>query len=149
MILDRLDRAERYFPLHPGFAEAFARLRGLDLATMSEGRHPLDGDRLWAIVNHTAGKGMDAVILESHRKFIDIQYIDAGVDRMGWRALADCTDVSVPYNEERDIVFFHGRPAAWFDVQPGQFAVFFPDDVHAPLAGSGPLRRAIIKVAVA
>ena len=41
------------------------------------------------------------------------------------------------------------RPAAWFPLGRGQFAVFFPDDAHAPLAATGSLHKVVIKVEVA
>ena len=52
MILDTLARADRYFALHPGFARAFAFLRGAGLDALVPGRHPIDGDALFAIVEH-------------------------------------------------------------------------------------------------
>jgi beta-galactosidase beta subunit len=33
-------------------------------------------------------------------------------------------------------------------VPRGSFAIFFPEDAHAPLAGRGALTKAIVKIAV-
>jgi YhcH/YjgK/YiaL family protein len=52
------------------------------------------------------------------------------------------------YSAERDIEFYSEQSTTWVDLRRGDFAIFFPTDAHAPLAGSGPLRKAIAKVAV-
>ena len=33
-------------------------------------------------------------------------------------------------------------------VSSGAFAIFYPEDAHAPLATSGPIHKAVVKVAV-
>jgi beta-galactosidase beta subunit len=44
--------------------------------------------------------------------------------------------------------FFYDRPTTWLTLSAGQFAVFFPEDAHAPLAGQGGVHKAVVKVAV-
>ena len=71
-----------------------------------------------------------------------------GDERFGWRPLEDCHEVAEPYNAERDLGFFADRPTVWLPLAAGQFAIFFPADAHAPLAGEGPVHKVVIKVAV-
>jgi biofilm protein TabA len=148
MMLDRLSQAARYAPVHPGFAAAFRFLRETNLAALAPGRHGLDGTRLYA--NHDLRTGVDrtGAVLEAHRRFIDVQYTLAGEERIGWRALSDCGSPRAPYDEARDIVFFDDPSESWIEVPPGSFAIFFPEDAHAPLAGTGLLDKIIVKVAV-
>ncbi|MDA8129415.1 MAG: YhcH/YjgK/YiaL family protein [Betaproteobacteria bacterium] len=148
MILDTLARADRYLALHPGFARAFAFLRGTDLDALAPGRHPIDGDALFAIVEHCEARPRDDAKLECHRRYIDIQLVLEGVDEMGWRPLADCSDPATEHDAARDIRFFNDAPAAWVATPPGAFCVFFPDDAHAPLTGTGRIRKIVVKVAV-
>jgi biofilm protein TabA len=54
----------------------------------------------------------------------------------------------VPYTAEREVMLFADRPETWFVVKPGSFTIFYPQDAHAPLAGSGETRKAVMKVAV-
>ena len=56
--------------------------------------------------------------------------------------------VSSPYDAEKDVQFFFDRPATWLAVTRGLFAVFYPEDAHAPLATLGPIHKAVVKVAV-
>lgn len=148
MILDLLENAERYEGAHPAFAEAFAFLRRPDLATLPVGRVELDGDRLFALVQRPEGRGHAGARLEAHRKYADIQYVLAGHEEYGWRALADAPAVTDPYTDQKDCELFGGAPTVWLPAPPGSFAVFFPTDLHAPLAGSGVLFKVVIKVKI-
>ncbi len=148
MILDRLSEAARYERLHPGFGAAFRFLRETDLAALAPGRHPLAGSHLYANHDLRIGVGREGAVLEAHRRFVDVQYTLGGLEIMGWRGLAECRCPRAGYDEERDIVFFDDAPESWFAVPPGSFAIFYPEDAHAPLAGQGGLDKIIVKVAV-
>ena len=36
------------------------------------------------------------------------------------------------YNAEKDITFYEGLATDYLTVKPGMFAIFFPEDAHAP-----------------
>ena len=148
MILDTLAEAARYARLHPGFARAFEFLFDAALAHREPGKHELDGQRLLVIVSHDPGRGRQGAKLESHRQYIDIQYVVRGTDDMGWRPLSECRQVESPYDPQRDVAFYADPPETWIRVPAGQFVVFWPDDAHAPLGGQGELIKAVMKVAV-
>jgi YhcH/YjgK/YiaL family protein len=154
MILDTLDRSDRYRALHPLFADAFGFLRGTDLHALETGRHAIDGERLFAIVEACAGRTRTEAKLECHRRYIDIQLVLEGVDEMGWKPLAGCVDPATDYDAARDIRFFNDAPSSWIATPPGAFCLFFPDDAHAPLVstlkgpGAGMIRKVVVKIAV-
>lgn len=148
MIVDYLQEANRYSPLHAGFADVFEFLRRADLAKLADGRHEIDGERLFAIVSRVEGRGREKALLEAHRRYIDVQFVISGQDCIGWMPTADCERVASPYDPEKDLEFFFDRPATWLAVSTGAFAIFYPEDAHAPLATSGPIHKAIVKVAV-
>lgn len=148
MILDRLENARRYVPLHPGFERAFEFLRQGDLEGLSAGRHDVDGDRVYAVVIQDEGLGRRKAKLEAHRKYIDIQFSPAGSDVIGWKSTGTCSETDRAYDEEEDAELFADEPEAWVTVAPGAFAIFFPEDAHAPMAAEGPLHKVIMKVAV-
>ncbi len=149
MLLVRLDQAARYAALHPGLADAFRFLRTTDLAALAPGRVELSPDRLYANIDRAEGRGRAGAALEIHRRFIDVQYTLAGMEEIGWRDLASCAEPEGAFDAGRDIGFFRDAPLSWIAAPPGYLAVFFPDDAHAPLAGTGPLRKVVMKVAVA
>ena len=148
MVLDVLANAHRYAPLHPAFARAFAFLASVDLDALSPGRNEIDGDAMFVILDRKDGRGRDGARLEAHRRYIDIQYTIGGEEEIGWSPLASCGPADAPFDDTKDIVFFGDRPSAWLHVPPGSFAIFFPEDAHAPLGGRGTLTKAIVKIAV-
>lgn len=148
MIIDAATSHQRYSALHPLFERAFRFLAESDLRALAPGRHAVDGDRLYLSIDHAQGRGREAARLEAHRRYIDIQYTIEGNEEIGWLPLAECGKPAAGFDETRDIAFFDRRPTTWLAVPAGLFAIFYPDDAHAPLAGRGPIRKAIMKVAI-
>lgn len=148
MICDLLVHAGRYHALHGGFPAAFAFLAKPGLSQLADGRYPIDGERVFAIVSRERGRRRDEAQLEAHRRYIDIQLVLAGNDDMGWRPLPLCRQTAIPYDAEGDIAFFGDPPLSWVTVGPGMFAVFFPEDGHLPLISHDVLHKVVVKVAV-
>ena len=148
IIVDRLDKAEHYFDMHPAFEKAFTFLRQNNLSELSLGRHEIDGDRLFCKISKCPGRKRTESRLEMHRKYIDIQYVIAGTDEMGWKPASECKVIDVPYNEDRDITYFKDESDSWTQVPAGSFAIFFPQDAHAPLVSDGEIHKVVVKVAV-
>jgi len=149
VILDRLDQCSRYETIHPLFAKAFEILRSTDWINEPPGKRAIIPDRLLVIVEDVDGRGRNAARLESHERFLDVQYIVRGEESIGWSHISDAGTPVEVYSAGKDIAFFNGVPQAWISVPPSHFVVFFREDTHAPLAGDGPLRKVIVKVAVA
>ncbi len=147
MILATLAEAERFFAQHRLFAQAFAFLRGTDMLSLEPGRHGVQGDELFAIVEACAGRTRAEAKLECHRRYIDIQLVLEGVDEMGWRPLAECRKPATDYDAARDIRFFDDPPSSWIATPAGSFCIFFPEDAHAPLVGEGMIRKVVMKIA--
>ena len=147
MVMDTIARGAVYEALHPAFPRAFQYLSGQDLAALPDGRYELDGDRLFVLVMTVDGRGREDAKPEVHRRYIDIQAVIRGEDVMGWRPLCGCTQ-PLGFDNAKDVGFFGDAPASWITVHEGSFALFYPEDVHAPLAGMGTVKKAVVKVAV-
>ncbi len=147
-IFDKLEAAERYYDRHPAFAKAFAFLRSSSLANLAPGKHEIEGDRLFCLISKSPGRKRSEAKLEAHRKYIDIQYIIAGADQIGWKPTAACASPETAYDPAKDIIFFKDPPRKWAKVSAGSFAIFFPRDAHAPLVSEGEIHKAVMKVAV-
>ena len=148
MILATLAQADRYAHLHPLFARAFVFLRDTNLMALEPGRHSVQGEQIFAIVEACEGRTRQEAKLECHRRYIDIQLVLEGVDEMGWKPLTECVDPVSDYNEARDIRFFNDPPSSWIATPAGSFCLFFPDDAHAPLVSRDPIRKVVVKIAV-
>ncbi len=148
MVLDRLDNAARYARLHPGLDAAFAFLQRADLAELPPGRHEIASGWLYAMIIQGEGKGTEGAKMEVHRQWVDLQFVLSGGDVIGWRATAECAQPEGDFDEEKDCGMFGDAPAAWIAVPPGAYAILFPEDAHAPMAGGGPVHKVVVKVAV-
>ena len=148
MIIDTIDNAHRYHDVHPLFARAFEFIRR-DLPSAPDGKGDI-AEGLKSIISTAPGKTAEASLakFECHNRNIDIQYCISGVETIGWRPRGSCTQPNGDFNEEKDVQFYHDAPHTFFQLQPGQFAVFFPEDVHAPMIGEGEIRKLVIKVSI-
>lgn len=147
-ITDQIENAEACFSLHPLLERAFAFLRAGLPADAPDGRVDIDGDRMFCLVSTGQGKGRADAKLEAHRRYIDLQFVLSGSDVMGWKPLKRCLSPESDFDAERDIVFFRDDAEAWRTVPEGFFALFFPEDVHAPMGGEGLIRKAVVKIEV-
>ncbi|HVT87074.1 MAG TPA: YhcH/YjgK/YiaL family protein [Chitinophagaceae bacterium] len=150
MIVDTIQNASRYFSVHPLFEKAFEYIRNTDLDNVEMGRYEIEGDNLKAIFSNK--KGMSAAEstakFECHDRYIDIQLCIRGNEQIGWKPRAKCIQFKGDYNPEKDVRFFADEPDMYFQLTDGQFAVFFPEDVHAPMIGDGEIKKLVIKVKI-
>ncbi len=148
MVIDRLEHIGKYASLHPSFARVAEFLESNDLENLETGKTELDGKQLWVNVTRTKPKTAEQARLEAHEEYIDIQIPVSGEEIMGYTPLCDCHTVSTPYNAEKDIVFFEGLAESYVTVRPGMFAIFFPQDGHAPGITPDGVKKIIVKVKV-
>jgi biofilm protein TabA len=151
MILDILPLWQRYAALHPRFAGAFAFLEQVTPET-ADGRHEIDGDAVYALVQRYQTRSAAGVQFEAHRRYIDIQFMVRGREVIQWAPLASLSEVTLPYDATKDAGLFLAT-AGMVPVRlaAGQFAILFPDDAHAPCcAWDDPedVLKVVVKVAV-
>lgn len=150
MIIDNLSNADKYFCLHPLFAKAFKYILSQNLETIEVGKYEIDGDNLKAIVSNKQGMtaSESAAKFECHDKHIDIQLCINGKEQIGWKPRNTCTQQKGEYNPEKDVVFYNDTPDMYFELKNNQFAIFFPEDVHAPMIGEGEIKKMVVKVKI-
>ena len=148
MILDTIANADKYAGLHPRFAKAFEFIRSKDFKNIEPGKFSIDGTDLHASVSEKDGVTAAEAKFEAHNNYIDIQVCPSGTEQIGWKPRNKCVDPKGEYNTEKDVIFFNDQPDTYFQLQEGQFAIFFPDDVHAPMIGEGPVKKLVVKVKI-
>lgn len=151
MIQDTLANAARYEALSPRFAGAFAFLRTVD-GTQAMGRHDIDGDNAFALVQTYATKPQDKALFEAHRKYIDIQFIYSGRETILWAPLNTMLEQTREYTAEKDAALWKLVPdVTELHMQPGHMAILYPEDAHAPCVQwekEEQVFKVVIKVAV-
>jgi YhcH/YjgK/YiaL family protein len=150
MIIDTLENAKLYSSCLDGRLQAALEyLAGRDCAALPVGRHDIDGKRIYALVQHYETRPGEDGVWEAHRRYADVQFVAAGVERLGYAPLGLLTPTQA-YAEDKDCALFAGS-GDFFTLRAGAFAVFFPQDAHMPCRAAGapaPVRKVVIKVAV-
>ncbi len=150
MIIDSLHNSQKYSSLHPLFASAFAFIRSADLASLAPGKFDIDGDKVRGIVSDKQGMtaAESTANFECHNAHIDIQVCIRGKETMGWKPRNSCVSPRGEYNFEKDVLFYDDAPDMFFGLTENQFAIFYPDDVHAPMIGEDVIKKLVIKVKI-
>ena len=146
MILDSLKNSEAYEKLHPLFKEAFDYLKSVDFSKAEVGKTELRGKDLFVMVSDSDMKAEADAKVEAHNKYIDIQLPIDKPETYGWKARAELKEEQESFNEEKDIQFFYDKGTTLVTAVPGDFAVFFPQDGHAPCIGEGKIRKVVVKI---
>ena len=149
MILDSLENTGRFETLHPLFRQSFDYFRSMNLSKMEDGDYTYgEHYEMRLTISSFKGKNKSDAIIETHRKYLDIQIPLIGIEKIGWKPLDQLAETTVDYDEKKDIAFYVDRPTAFTKIYPGQFAIYFPEDGHAPGIGQGFIRKAIIKIPI-
>jgi len=149
MIVDTIQNAGKYFSVHPLFEKAFEYINSTDLMNAADGKSDI-AEGLKAIFSNAPGKTKEASLskFECHNKNVDIQLCINGVETIGWKPREKCTAPNGEYNVEKDVQLYHDDADTFFRLTNGQFAIFFPEDVHAPMIGEGQIKKLVIKVSL-
>jgi YhcH/YjgK/YiaL family protein len=149
MIIDTVVNASKYTSLNPLFAKAFDYINQNDIANLPDGTTAID-EGLKVIVNTASGKTAEASLakFECHDKNIDIQICVKGLETIAWKPREKCVTPNGEYNPEKDVRFFSDAPDMFFQLTDGQFGIFYPEDVHAPMIGEGEIKKIVIKVKI-
>jgi len=152
MILDLCEKWTDYaYGKEEILAEAFSFLASLE-PDCEEGKYEIMGDDMFALVQSYDTKNIADCKLETHHKFIDIQTLLVGSERMFYSAvnsLENCDE----YNSENDVAFYtyEADNAVEYALTPGVFTIFFPNEGHMPgiafNSGSAPVKKVVIKIA--
>lgn len=148
MIVSNLQNSRRVESLHPLFKTLFDYVKSHDLLHADLGRIELKGDELFINNVNPECLPADKQVLELHRDYIDVHILLEGAERIGWKAIEDLTTEVKPYEKEGDCALYSDVPTAFVDLLPGQFAIVYPEDPHAPIIGMGKIRKLIGKVRI-
>jgi len=149
MIVDTLKNSNKYTSLHPLFAKAFDFISQKDLLNLEDGKFEI-AEGLKLIVINGQGKTKETSLekFECHDKNIDIQICVNGLETIAWKPREKCEIPNGDYNSEKDVRFYNDVPDMFFQLTNNQFAIFYPEDVHAPMIGNGEIKKLVFKVKI-
>lgn len=149
--IDKVQFAKQYHLNQAAWDKAFAYIRNTDLTKLTNGRHVIDGTNVFAIVTEAPTKDYCKTAFESHQKYIDLQYVISGEEKMAKAPLTSVT-IDKPYNEAADIAYYTGEGKI-YKVPAGTFMLFFPANAHRPNitspGGNKVVKKIVIKINVA
>lgn len=152
MILDNMKNCELYFGVNKKFQKAFDFIKTAVAENKPVGKYEIDGDELYASVQSYDSKLAENAKFEGHKRYIDIQYIIKGTEQM---QVADISKMqtNTEYNETKDCVFYeNSNEASVLIVGEGEYAIFFPHDIHRPGMSINetpmPVEKIVVKVKI-
>ena len=138
MILDKIQNRFVYESVHRNFGLAFDMIENAIKNGLPAGKYVFEdtskvkeGD-LWISVQEYETRPREEKKFEGHRDYIDIQFIVSGHEVM------ECCDVTrmeekTEYDAVKDVQFFAPKgESSVLALQAGDWAIFFPDDIHMP-----------------
>jgi YhcH/YjgK/YiaL family protein len=149
--INKVEFARQYRINKVYWDKAFAFLKEQNLQTIAKGKYPIDGDNVFASVTEDPSKDFDKTNWESHRKYIDIQCVLAGEEKMGKWPVAEVTSITRPYDETKDVANYTA-PGKFYIIPAGTFIIFFPGEAHRPNitpGGNKVVKKLVIKVRAA
>jgi biofilm protein TabA len=145
--LNKISFAQQYHKNKAEWDKMFAFLRDSNLITLKPGKYLIDSDNVYAIITEAPSKTFDQSAWESHRKYIDLQYVIAGKEKIGLVQISSAT-VTKPYDESKDFANYSAE-GKYYVAKPGTFFLFFPEDVHRPnieVKGYDVVKKLVIKI---
>jgi len=146
MIMDQLANGLCYAAIDTRLARAIAFLQRADLAALPDGRHDLDGDAIYALVQHYDSKLPDQGRWEAHQRYADLQIVVQGQERMGCGQIARFARGT--YDPAKDIEFLTGD-GDFVQLNAGDFIVLWPGEVHMPgmaIGAPSAVKKIVMKI---
>lgn len=126
MIVAKLTNKREYYGIHPELDKALDYLTPEFLEKASTEKTLLDGESLFVTKFHLETVPMEQTFFEAHRKYLDIQVVTEGQERV---------DIAHPdgltlTESKGDFYGYTGQAEQSVILKPGTFLVVFPGDAH-------------------
>ena len=148
MIFDTLTNVDNY----KGLGRVYTALKFLsetDFSKTELGRYELDGDNIFYMVQ-SYDTDPSKTVSESHRKYIDIQFMVEGEEIIGVADISSEKELTEA-KEENDVWFYNCKTEP-LTLSAGKYMVLYPNDLHCPgVATNGKAltcRKVVVKVKV-
>lgn len=147
MIKDKLINSKTYYSLSENIKKGLMWLQEVDLINLEDGKYEIDGERVYASIQTYQTK--DDAKYENHQRYIDIQYMIKGKEKIGVTDITNCK-TCVNYDKERDLEFYDiTTQEEYIELLEGQFVILYPHDAHKPsisIQSPSIVKKVVVKV---
>jgi len=145
--INLVEFAKQYHTNKALWDKAIAFLNDKKLDTLKSGKYTIDGINVYATITEGPSKEFAQSAWESHRNYIDLQYVIRGKEKIGVTPVSSATVIK-PYDETKDIANYNAE-GKYYIATPEEFFLFFPVDAHRPnikIDGYDIVKKLVIKI---
>lgn len=146
MIIDKLSNVNKYVK-NQELAKAITDFL-TKTGEKAVGKYDIYGGTFAKVQEYTT-KLLSEVKMETHVKYLDLQYIHSGCETVITDKLNGQTPVN-EYNPEKDVTFYLPEKFESAPLKAGYFALIFPEDLHQCIADGQPIdiKKVVVKIPV-
>jgi YhcH/YjgK/YiaL family protein len=131
MIFDNIANRKTYYSLGKRIQKALEFVSENDFSGFQSGKYSMLGEEMFFLINDYNTKKEEYCILESHKKYIDLQYMIKGVEMIGITLFSD-QQIIEEYNSDKDYTIYKPSDLSYVLLNSGEFTLFYPNDLHMP-----------------
>lgn len=152
MIFSKLTAKDPLTAYPKTIRQALEFIQKTDWKAIENGKHPIDGDKMFANVMDMTTRPFEGSHPEIHEKYIDLMYWPEGGEKIGVAPYLGVEPI-LESRPENDIAFLASVDGeSVLTATEGCFGVFFPWDAHRPglFLEDGPAvsRKCVVKISV-
>ena len=149
MIMDTLKNIDSYLDIHPDMSKVIDFIKTVNKNTPA-GRIELPQFGGFALIMEYESEPAGQRRFETHNKFIDVQVILSGRERIDWAPVDTLEGLNV-YDMETDLSFWKDGKSTTLIMEKNYFVIFYPNDAHKPNCSIDKpvlMRKMVVKVPV-
>jgi YhcH/YjgK/YiaL family protein len=150
MIIDSLENIEFYKSFNKDIYEGLLFIKNAS-GEIELGTYQISATAKALVMEYETKSGDNGFGYEAHQHVIDVQYCIKGNELIPWSNLERLKPYT-EYNPEKDVTFYElVEQQGEVIIGNNVFAVFFPEDAHAPVFCAGKpelIKKIVIKVSI-
>ena len=151
MIKNSLKYTKNYYNLSEKIKLGLEYLENNDLKDTPNGKYEILGQDVFINIQDYTSKPEIQGKWEAHRKYIDIQFMIKGTEKIGVGEIQDY-ETTEAYSEENDVEFLKtDKPSQFITMNENDYIILYPYDVHMPqITVDEPsyVKKAVLKISV-
>ena len=151
MINNSLNYTKNYYNLSENIKLSLEFLENNELKNFENGKYEISGEDVFINIQDYETKPENQGKWEAHRKYIDIQFMIEGSEKIGVGEIQDFSTKEI-YNEEQDVEFLETQEKQQFiTLKENEYIILYPQDVHMPqICNDIPsyVKKAVVKVSI-